>query len=178
MRVFADKGYEATSLCDLTAAMGINRGSMYATFGNKETLFVRAMERFTRARENQVAACFSAGSAREAVHQLLQEGVRMFTNPEGLGVCFVTQGPFDASSVTEETRAFMARKRAGIEQSLKKLFEKYIETGELSRGVSAEELARFYSVVVQGMALQAQHGGTKEQLEGVVGVAMGRWPRP
>ena len=73
MNVFADKGYENTTVSDLTAAMGINRVSMYASFGNKETLYVKAMERFCHARENRVASCLSACSARTAVQKLLQE---------------------------------------------------------------------------------------------------------
>jgi AcrR family transcriptional regulator len=156
--------------------MGINRVSMYATFGNKEALYVKAMERFCHTRENHVAACLSACSAREAVQKLLLEGVRMFTSPEGPGVCFVTQGPFEASSVSEQTRDYMARRRAGIERMLRELFERSIETGELPRHVSSSELALFYSVVIQGMALQAQHGGTQEQLESVIGVALAAWP--
>jgi hypothetical protein len=59
---------------------------------------------------------------------------------------------------------------------LRDLFERSIEAGELPRHVSASELALFYSIVVQGMALQAQHGGTQEQLESVIDVALAAWP--
>jgi len=175
-RVFADKGFEGASLSDLTEAMGINRVSMYATFGNKEALFVKAMNRFSCTSEDRVKSCLSASTAREAVERLLHEGVRMFTSPDGPGVCFVTQGPFEVANASEETRSFMAHKRSGIERMLRGLFEQSIESGKLSRNVSAEQLARFYSVVIQGMALQAQHGGTKEQLESVIEVAMSAWP--
>jgi len=107
-RVFADKGFDGASLSDLTEAMGINRVSMYATFGNKEALFVKAMNRFSCTSEDRVKSCLSASTAREAVERLLHEGVRMFTSPDGPGVCFVTQGPFEVANASEETRRFMA----------------------------------------------------------------------
>jgi hypothetical protein len=54
--------------------------------------------------------------------------------------------------------------------------DRAIEAGELPLTVSAPDLARFYSVVIQGIALQAQHGGTQEQLFGVVDMVMESWP--
>ena len=102
----------------------------------------------------------------------------MFTSPEGPGVCFVTQGPFEASHASEETRDYLARRRTEIEDKLRQLFEKAIETGELPPRANATELALYYSVVLQGMALQARHGSTKEQLEGVIDTALAAWPKP
>ncbi len=81
-------------------------------------------------------------------------------------------GP-DAS---EDTRQYVAEKRAAIELALRDRFDRAIEAGELPVTVSAPDLARFYSVVIQGIALQAQHGGTQEQLFGVVDMAMESWP--
>lgn len=71
----------------------------------------------------------------------------------------------------------MTNRRAGIERMLRDLFERSIGVGELASQVNAKELALFYSVVIQGMALQAQHGGTKEQLESVANVALAAWPQ-
>jgi AcrR family transcriptional regulator len=176
-RVFADKGYEAASLSDLTAAMGINRVSMYSTFGNKEALFRKAMERFTHASGNHLAACLAADSARQAIEKVLREGVKMVTNPDGPGACFVTQGPLTAPDATEETRRYVARKRGDVERALRRRFDRAIDEGELPLTASAEHLARFYAVMIQGLALQAQHGATKEQLLAVVDVAMGHWPK-
>jgi AcrR family transcriptional regulator len=173
-RVFANKGYDAASLSDLTAAMGINRVSMYSTFGNKEALFCKAMERFTQETRKHLAACMATTTAREAIEKLLHEGVKRVTSPDSPGVCFVTQAPLTAP--TDETRRFVARKRAEMERALRRRFDLAIEEGELPRNVSSEDLARFYSVIVQGLALQAQHGGTAEQLLRVVNVAIEQWP--
>jgi AcrR family transcriptional regulator len=177
MRVFGDKGFEETSLSDLTNAMDINRPSMYSAFGNKEQLFRKALARYSDAGEKHVAACMAPGkTARESVDRLLREGVSMFTDPKGVGGCFVTQPPPTGASASEVTRKAVAHRRRGVERALRKRFDRAIEEGELPRDVSTEDLARFYSVLVQGIALQAQHGGTREQLLRVVETAMQGWP--
>src|ERR1700760_4196839 len=72
MLVFAEKGYENASLSDLTSAMKINRFSMYASFGNKEALYVKAMERFNEARREGVKGLLAGKSARDGVTELLR----------------------------------------------------------------------------------------------------------
>jgi len=174
MEVFAAKGYEEASLTELTAAMGINRFSMYATFGNKEALFVKALEQYDQMSSAHLANCLGAGTAREAVEKILRSGVAMLTNPDNPGVCFVTQGPPEAS---EKTKQLVARKRAAMAKALQHRFDRAIQEGELPPDVSTESLARFFAVMIQGLALQAQHGGTKEELLEVVDVAMANWPK-
>jgi AcrR family transcriptional regulator len=176
--VFADKGYETASLSDLTKAMGINRTSMYATFGNKESLFRKAMARFTQASGAHLQACLASSTARQAIEKILRQGVAMVTNPDGPGACFVTQAPIDRRDASEETRHFVACKRGEVQLALERRFERAIEEGELPRSVSAADLAGFYSVIIQGLALQGQHGGTREQLLRVADVAMQWWPEP
>lgn len=170
MRVFAAKGFEAASLADLTAAMGINRVSMYATFGNKEALFTQALARYTAAGTARFAEALAAPAARDAVERFLRISAEGFTAPGAAGVCFITQPPLAGGEASAETRAFVACQRAEVE-------------GMLARRLAADpalaapaDLARFYAVVVQGMALQAQHGGTADELGRVVATAMAAWP--
>ncbi|WP_243856903.1 TetR/AcrR family transcriptional regulator [Paraburkholderia sp. BL6665CI2N2] len=176
MGVFASKGYESASLTDLTDAMGINRVSLYATFGNKEALFMKALTRYTDAGDRRLASLLAGCSAREAVENLLRDSVRRFTDPKAGGVCFVTHGPLPEDTVSDDTRRYVARKREAIEMVLKHLLVRAVEDGELAREVSPTTLARFLSVLIQGLALQAQHGGTRRELLHVVDVAMAAWP--
>jgi AcrR family transcriptional regulator len=176
MQVFSEKGYEGASLSDLTFAMGINRFSMYATFGNKETLYVKAIERFSRAVARHIEAVLAQGTAREGVERLLLDSVAKFTAAEGAGLCFVTQAPLNEPDVSDSTRQCVARRRGAVEQALRRRLARAVEHGELSSETSVASVARFYAVMIQGIALQAQHGGTREQLLGVVAVAMGKWP--
>lgn len=176
MEVFAAKGYAAASLSDLTSAMGINRVSMYAAFGNKEALFVKAMIRYTELGNERFARCLADCTAREGFERLVRESVRMFTDRDAHGVCFVTQGPLAKGDASIETRRFVASKRAEIETMLKKLLDRALADDELARDVSTADLARAYTVMIQGMALEAQHGATRDQLLRVVDLAMTMWP--
>jgi len=175
--VFADKGYEGASLDDLTGAMGINRVSMYATFGNKEALFRKAMERFSTVQGKHLATCLSAPTARAAVESLLRTIVIVITRPDGPGVCFITQPPLTAEDTSEETRRFVALRRKDIERGLQRRLEQGIKAKGLPRGASAGDLARYYALLLQGLALQVQHGATKDQLMRVVDVAMAAFPK-
>lgn len=174
MLVFAAKGFENASLADLTTAMGINRFSMYATFGNKEQLYVKAMEVFNEVRRKRVVESLAGPSARKSIEQLLKEIVGRFTSDHG--VCFVTQGPLTTEEVSEETRKLMARRRAEVEKAIRQRIERAIEEGEVTDAVSAKDLARYFAVMIQGFALQAQHGGTQEELLRVVALVMKHWP--
>ena len=175
MLVFAEKGYENASLSDLTSAMGINRFSMYASFGNKEALYVKSMERFNQMRREGVRQFLSGEPARDAVALLLRDVVMKFTDP-GHGVCFVTQAPINAQSASAETRALMAKRRAEVEQAIRHRLERAIEEGELPSEASAADLAAYFAVIIQGFALQAQHGGRREDLLRVIDIAMSKWP--
>jgi len=79
--------------------------------------------------------------------------------------------------VSDETQQYFAQRRTTLEVMLRHKFESALESGELPPNAAPSDLARFYSVMVQGIALQAQHGGTREQLLRVVDVAMEQWPK-
>jgi AcrR family transcriptional regulator len=175
MEVFAEKGYLAASLPDLTAAMGINRFSMYATFGNKEGLYVNAMTAFNDAGKQRVIETLAGMPARASIVQLLKEIIERFTD-KAHGVCFVTQAPLAREDASEETRALMAKQRGEVEAAIWRRLEKAAKDGELPAGAKPSDLARFYAVVIQGFALQAQHGATRDQLIRVLDVVMASWP--
>jgi hypothetical protein len=85
---------------------------------------------------------------RESLEQLLRAGVANFTNHDGPGPCFVTQGPLAGPETSDKTKRYIAHKRSLVEVTLRKRFDRAVEEGELSSGVSTESLARFYSVVL------------------------------
>ena len=91
MTVFWRKGYEATSLSDLTEAMGINRTSLYAAFGNKEELFGRALERYGQGPSAHVREALEQPAARDVAEALLRGAADLQTDPHTPAGCLAVQ---------------------------------------------------------------------------------------
>ena len=82
MRVFWQKSYEGATMADLTQAMGINRSSMYAAFGDKESLFHRAMERYREGRMTYMRQALAQPSLREVVAGLILGTAGFLSTPD------------------------------------------------------------------------------------------------
>lgn len=175
MEVFAEKGYLATNLDDLTTAMGINRFSIYSTYGNKEDLYVKAMMAFNDARQRRMVEALAGAPARDSIVRLLKDIVERFTDPAH-GVCFVTQAPLAPEDASDATRELMAKRRSEVEEAIRHRLERAAKDGELPADTKPVDLARYYAVVIQGLALQAQHGGTRKELMRVLNAVMASWP--
>ena len=92
MRVFWRRGYEGATLPDLTAAMGINRPSLYAAFGSKEELFRKALDRYVKGPAAYVREALNEPTARGVADRLLSGTIDLVTdrrNPRG---CLIVQG--------------------------------------------------------------------------------------
>lgn len=174
--VFAEKGYEHTSLSDLTEAMGINRTSMYLAFGSKEDLFLRAMKAYQAQADAQLTECMSGPSARAGLQALLRTAVEMATGPDRVGVSFITQPPLTHAGASASVIAGVEACRASVCLKLKDRFDQAVRDRELPPKADTDALGRFYSIIIQGLALDAQHGGTRQQLLQAVDIALAAWP--
>ncbi len=176
LRVFWLKGYDGASLTDLTKAMGINRPSMYAAFGNKEQLYCKTLERYSQARSEHLGEYFAAPTARESVELLLRDGVEKFTDPKNPGGgCFAMQGAMTCFNMSRQVKEHIGDMHVELERILRERFNRAVESGELPRG-SAADLARFCAVMIQGLALQAKAGSSRKELNRVVDLYMEKWP--
>src|SRR5581483_5453377 len=92
LQVFWRKGYEGASLSDLTDAMGINRPSLYAAFGDKEALFRKVLERYEQGPVAYVTEALQEATARVAVERMLKGTVAALTRPHSPHGCLLVQG--------------------------------------------------------------------------------------
>jgi AcrR family transcriptional regulator len=175
MTVFWKQGYEGTSLDDLTAAMGINRPSLYAAFGNKESLFQQTLDRYTEEYKAAIADVASAPTARQAVERLLAHAVKSAASGKSRG-CMLVQSALACGEGAESIRRELVKRRAANETTLRKRLETAAAAGEKLPAPPAD-LARYVSAVLQGMAVQSSSGATAEQLKAIVDVAMAGWPK-
>jgi AcrR family transcriptional regulator len=176
MEVFWRKGYEGTSIADLTAAMGINPPSLYAAFGNKEALFRKALDRYVERRTVVWTEAMTAPTAREAVEQLLRKAADFLTNECSPG-CLMVKGSLTCGEGAERLQQEMASVKARGEAMLRERFERAMEEGDLPGDADPEALARFVTTIGQGMSVQAAGGASNAALHEVVDVAMLAFPR-
>ena len=176
LRVFWLKGYDGASLSDLTKAMRINRPSMYAAFGNKEQLYCKTLERYSKSRNEHLNEFSAAPTARESVEILLRDTVEKVTDPKNPGGgCFGVQGAMTCFNISRQVKEHIGDMHVAFERLVKERFNRAIEAGELPRG-SAADLARLCAVMIQGMALQAKAGSSRKELHRVVDLYLETWP--
>ena len=176
-RLFWMKGYEATSIADLTESMGIGSPSLYAAFGSKEALYAEALRHYADKYEGLVWDNFKAArTAREAVQCFLMDSAAALTGcilnvPRG---CMVT-----LSSVwSEEHPELDALMRSARAISLDRLVARIgrgVAEGELPATTDVHGLARFLQSVQSGMSTLARDGASRAELEAVAEVAMLSW---
>ncbi len=174
MEVFRDKGFEGASLADLTAAMGINPPSLYAAFGDKERLFLEAIERYQAAR-GESCPYIEEKTARGAIERLLTYMAEELACPDHPRGCLMVLAASTTSSspFLQET---LAQRRASSRKRMKERIERGIREGDVPRGTDAGALADFYSTLIAGMSLQAREGASRKSLFATVERAMSVFP--
>lgn len=174
--VFWQKGYEGTSLPDLTEAMGINRPSLYATFGNKEELFRKALDRYTQKSAENLRQMLDETTARDGVKKLLYKIADSSACPETPRGCLHVHGALSCGDNAQHIRQELSARRAGSESVLRRRFERAQAESELPATISAADLARYISTVMHGMAVQSTSGASREDLMSVAEMAMKAFP--
>jgi len=175
MNVFWKKGYEGTSLTDLTRAMRINRPSLYAAFGNKEQLFRKVVDRYNHGPNACFATALAAAEIRDALARLLGRIVENLTNPKNPRGCLMVQGALSCGNDADRVKKELIARRLAGECALKERFQLAIDQKQLPES-DAGALAKYFSTVIQGMAVQAASGATRGELQRVADLAMASLP--
>jgi AcrR family transcriptional regulator len=176
LRVFWKKGYEGTALSDLTAAMGINRPSIYATFGNKEALFRKALDRYNAQMTGYMAEALKEPTARGAAERLLVGTADLLSCPGNPKGCLMVQGALACGDEAEPIRKELIARRATGEAALRELFARAKAEGDLPAAADPGDLARYVMAVMHGMSVQSAGGASREELQGVIDLSLRAWP--
>ncbi len=176
VRVFWEKGYDGASLSDLTEAMGINRPSLYAAFGDKEALFRQVLERYEQGPVAYMEQALGEPTARAAIERMLKGTVCALSRPQSPHGCLLVQGALACSDESSAMRKELATRRSAGELALRKRLKKAKDEGELPPDADPVGLARFFMAVMHGMSVQAAGGATRAALESVAEASLRAWP--
>ncbi len=176
MRVFWEKGYEGATLGDLTDAMGINRSSLYASFGDKQDLFRMAIARYAEGPAAYLKKALQESTARAVVEALLRGALELLTDPSNPRGCLSVQGALACGSDAEAMKQAMIEWRKQGESGIQKRLQRARADGDLAKDVNPGDLTRYISALLTGLGVQAANGSTKAEMARVVDLALRSMP--
>jgi AcrR family transcriptional regulator len=176
LEVFWRKGYEGASLAELTEAMGINRPSLYAAFGNKEALFRRALDRYADGPAAYTREALNAATARQVAERLLLGAADALTDPCHPPGCLGVMGALTCGEAAESIREELCTRRMSFEKLLRLRLERARSEGDLPADTNCADLARLVMTITQGMSVQPAGGASRRDLRKVAEMALLAWP--
>jgi len=176
LTVFWTKGYEGPSLTDLTEAMGITRPSLYAAFGNKESLFRKALDLYEREKMAYINEAMAKPTVREVAETMLRGALDNATGegePHGClrVIASVACGPAAESIHKEVVERTDIAKRAIVAR-----FDRAKSEGDLPPDIDTLGLTGVLVACLQGISIQANQGVERKDLERLVDTALVLWP--
>lgn len=176
LRVFWSKGYEGASLTDLTEAMGITRPSLYAAFGNKESLFRKALDLYEQEKLAYTRCALEAPTAKGVAERMLRGALESQCSdcePKG---CLRVISSVACGAEAEAIREEVIARRASSQKALVERFERARAEGDLPPDTDVAGLTNCLIAILQGMAVQAGAGASRADLERLVETSLAMWP--
>jgi AcrR family transcriptional regulator len=179
VRLFWERGYEATSVGELTEAMGIRPASLYAAFGDKKALFREAAEAYGRSLDGSFVtrALAEEPTARRAFTRILHEAAAIYTDPSHPPGCLVISAASNVTPQDAEIATFLRDLRNANLQRFESRLRTAQADGELPASTDPKALAHYFAAVMQGMSQQARDGATHKTLTDIADQAMRTWPQ-
>jgi AcrR family transcriptional regulator len=176
MHLFAEQGYEGTSLGQLTEAIGVPAPSLYAAFGNKDELFKASIEHYRKGCGAPIAAAFkNAVTARHAVEALLMQSVETFHEPGGVRGCMVAMAALGISSAHRDLRDHACSLRQATDTMILDRIKQGQSDGDVPPSADAAAMMNFYTTFQMGLSTKAHDGQSKADMQKSVQAAMRLW---
>ncbi|MDP6351736.1 MAG: TetR/AcrR family transcriptional regulator [Alphaproteobacteria bacterium] len=172
MEAFWSRGYEATSTQNLLDEMGINRGSLYDTFGNKRSLFLKALKRYEATYQRpRIAAAARGRTAPETIRRLFDSLVSDVFADSARGDCFLVNTALEMAAHDPEVAAIVGEGFRDIESFFRSTIERGLAAGDIGAHVDATEVARALLGLLIGLRVLARSLPDRALLESIAGRA-------
>jgi len=178
MALFWRRGYEATSIRDLVAATGINRGSIYATFGDKKGLFLAVLDHYSETIAKPLIAELGDPEPWRAIERMFGSIILRTSDPRFPRGCLNTNTSLECPGSGDEITRKIAEGFGRQESAIYRVLRRAQRQGSLSSAMDARALARFFMAVAQGLNVVNKAVADPTVLQDIARVAMTAWIRP
>ncbi|HVW14941.1 MAG TPA: TetR/AcrR family transcriptional regulator [Mucilaginibacter sp.] len=173
MNLFWLKGYNATSMQDLVDGLGISRSSLYDTYGDKHTLFIRALERYRESAQQKLSKIVDeAPTAREGIRRMLEYTIKELAGDKEQKGCFLVNAAVEVAPHDAEVNKMLCENDGQMERFLLDLIQKGQQRGEITNKSDAKTLADFIFNNIKGMRVTARAVSNKSFFNDMIGLTM------
>ena len=173
MEVFWARGYEGTSIQDLVGRMGINRQSLYDTFGDKHALYLLALDRYCQVESRKAIELLeNSASVKKAVRQLFASVVEVALCDKQRRGCFAGNAMSELAGRCKATAARTGSNVKAMEGAFYRALLRGKKEGELKTVREPRAVARFLYSSLQGLVLMSKATPDRRTLEDVVKITL------
>jgi len=167
--LFWHKGYNGTSMQDLVDGLGISRSSLYDTYGDKHTLFIKALESYQCATSGKICSIVSnTGPAKEAIRKLLEFITGELLNDQEHKGCFMVNAEVEVAPHDQQVSRMICENDQQVEDAFFLVIKKGQESGEITNRQDAKALARFIFNTVKGIRVTAKSTADKSIFDDII----------
>ena len=165
IEMFWAKGYEATSVNDLTEKMGIKPPSLYSAFGNKHGLFMQSLDRYAETIGHKPTDAFeNEPDFRKAVSALFDTTIQCATTPDRPRGCLLVSVAIEMAASNSDVQAWMSRAYAARVELVAKRVSEEQASGKLPKQPDAENLAKMIVSITHGLVARARFGAGRKEI--------------
>ncbi len=173
MNMFWTKGYEATSLTDLTGAMGLSKSSFYDTFGSKHEIFLAAIEHYKKTVTSQVSAVSGLDApARKLIESLFDRAANRMTEEGGKRGCFLNNCAVEIALHDPAAAKLVGGGLGIIEDTFFALVTRGQREGDITPNKDARSLARYLNSSLNGLMVTGKATPDREALSDIASTAL------
>jgi AcrR family transcriptional regulator len=172
MNLFWERGYEGTSMAELSKAMDLTPPSIYAAFGDKKSLFRLAAKRYAAGPAQYQAKALLEPTLREVIFALFRNTVEFLTEPGHPAGCMTLTGAMACSVEADSAKELMTEIRKQNEAALKARLQQARKSGEMAADLNVDDYSRYLSTLLGGLAIQAANGTSKAAMKRTANMAL------
>ena len=173
LELFWEQGYEATSIEALVQAMGIQRGSLYATFGSKHELFLAALERYREQSIARMERIFAETASPLSAIELALDRIndQTFEHKRRWG-CLITNSSVELAIRDSDILSQVLGHRDRVQELFASAIRRGQMTGEIRANEAPEALANYLFGIIQGLRVMTKTAERRTELDDIVRIAV------